>query len=140
MEYDIVDDATYDDIKQILVNSSADDVVNCYSLDVFTQAKSVLVNEKLVAKTVQLLDDEDYVLQQVTSKKRIDADREIEFSDRQLAVIRALEKVLQHCQREGIQIIGYSDELVAYPANCDTLEQASEHCLQIDSSDTYKGA
>lgn len=140
MEYDLVNSVTYEDIKQILMDSQPEDIVNCYSLDVFSEAKSVLINEKLTEKTLQLLDEDDYVLQQVTSKKRVDVDKEIAFSDRQLAVIKAMEKVLQHCEREGIKLMGYSDELVAYPANCETLEQASEYCIEVNTSDTYKGA
>jgi hypothetical protein len=140
MEYDLVDNTTYEDIKSVLIKCTAQDVVNCYSLEVFDEAKSVLINEKLTEKTVQLLDEDDYVLQQVTSKKREEADKEVEFSDRQLAVIKAMEKVLKHCQREGIKLIGYSDELVAYPANCDNIDLASEYCLEIDTSQTYKGA
>ncbi|MEH6444417.1 MAG: hypothetical protein V7784_11020 [Oceanospirillaceae bacterium] len=140
MEFDLVDNTTYEDIKSVLIECTPQDVVNCYSLEVFEEAKSVLINEKLTEKTVQLLDEDDYVLQQVTSKKREDADKEVEFSDRQLAVIKAMEKVLKHCQREGIKLIGYSDELVAYPANCDNIDLASEYCLEIDTSQTYKGA
>jgi hypothetical protein len=140
MEFDLVDKVEYEDIKEVLVNSLPDDVVNCYSLQVFNDAKKVLIQEKLTEKTVQLLDDEDYVLQQVTSKKREEVNNKVEFSDRQLTVIKALEKVLEHCQREGIKLIGYSDELVAYPANCTDIEEASEFCLEINTSETYKGA
>jgi hypothetical protein len=140
MEFDLVDKVEYEDIKEVLVNSLPDDVVNCYSLEVFNDAKKVLIQEKLTEKTVQLLDDEDYVLQQVTSKKREEVNNKVEFSDRQLTVIKALEKVLEHCQREGIKLIGYSDELVAYPANCNDIEEASEYCLEINTSETYKGA
>ncbi|NQZ33279.1 MAG: hypothetical protein HRU06_18575 [Oceanospirillaceae bacterium] len=140
MEYDLVEQASYEHIKTILLDCVNDDVVNCYSLENFDVAKSVLIKEKLVGKTVQLLDEDDYVLQQVTSKKREVADGEVEFSDRQLAVIKALEKVFNHCKREGIKVIGYSDELVAYPANCNDQEQASEFCLEINTSETYKGA
>lgn len=140
MEYDLVEKASYEEIKDILLNCVSDDVVNCYSLEDFNEAKSVLIKEKLIGKTVQLLDEDDYVLQQVTSKKREDADVEVEFSDRQLAVIKALEKVFEHCKREGVKVIGYSDELVAYPANCNDQEQASEFCLEINTSQAYKGA
>jgi hypothetical protein len=140
MEYDLVEETSNEQIKEVLLNCESLDVVNCYSLEVFNEAKAVLISEKLIGKTVQLLDEDDYVLQQVTSKKREDADGEVEFSDRQLAVIKALEKVFDHCKKEGIKVIGYSDELVAYPANCNDQEQASEFCLEINTSQTYKGA
>ena len=80
MEYDLTEGATYEDIKAVLLNCLAEDVINCYSLEVFDLAKSVLIGEKLTEKTVQLLDEDDYVLQQVTSKKREEADKEAEFS------------------------------------------------------------
>ena len=140
MEYDLVEETSNEQIKEVLLNCESLDVVNCYSLEIFNEAKAVLISEKLIGKTVQLLDEDDYVLQQVTSKKREDADGEVEFSDRQLAVIKALEKVFDHCKKEGIKVIGYSDELVAYPANCNDQEQASEFCLEINTSQTYKGA
>ena len=140
MEYDLVDNATYEEIKAVLISTVPEDVVNCFSLEVFNEAKKVLIDEKLTEKTLQLLDDEDYVLQQVTSKKRQEVDQEVEFSDRQLTVIKALEKVFEHCEREGIKLIGYSDELVALPANCQNIEEASAFCLEINTNQTYKGA
>jgi len=72
MVYDLVDNVTYEEIKDVLINTVPEDVVNCFSLEVFNEAKKVLIDEKLTEKTLQLLDDEDYVLQQVTSKKRQD--------------------------------------------------------------------
>ena len=140
MEYDLSENASYEEIKSILLKCVAQDVVNCYSLEIFNDAKKILVSDKLTDRTVQLLDDEDYVLQQVTSKKREEVDKEKGFSDRQLAVIKAMEKVLIHCQKEGIKLVGYSDELVAYPAKCESIELASEFCLEINTSETYKGA
>lgn len=139
MEHTLSDDADYAEVKQLLALCEADDVVNCYTEKVFSLAKIVLVKEKLTDKTLQLLDEDDYVLRQVTSRRREETGLE-EFNDRQLAVIKALEKVLAHCEKEGVKLLGYSDELVAYPAVCNDLEQASSVSLDVETSGVYSGA
>ena len=34
MEYDLVDNVTYEEIKDVLINTVPEDVVNCFSLEV----------------------------------------------------------------------------------------------------------
>lgn len=63
-----------------------------------------------------------------------------QLSGRQIAVIRALEKVLKHCRQEGIQLVGYSDELVAIPAHVPMEEISSAGALDVNCHDVYKGA
>ncbi|WP_240776409.1 response regulator [Nitrincola alkalilacustris] len=96
--------------------------------------------EKAIGITVQLLDSDQYVIRQASSRKRSDQATDKQFSDRQLTVIKALEKVLRHCKKEGIQLIGFSDELVAQPSGLDPQELMSAYALEVDTSDAYKGA
>jgi hypothetical protein len=139
MDTDLLLDADSETIRAALLSCSEGDAVNCLSEDVFVRAKILLVKEKITGISIQLLGDDGYVIRQVTGKHRSELG-DGEFNDRQLAVIKALEKVLQHCKKEGIRLVGYSDELVAYPASLKDLEQASVYALDIDSSDAYSGA
>jgi hypothetical protein len=139
MDTDLQLEADNETIRVALLSCSEGDAVNCLSEEVFAQAKLLLVKEKITGVSIQLLGEDGYVMRQVTGKHRSELGAE-EFSDRQLAVIKALEKVLRHCQQEGVKLVGYSDELVAYPAGCKDPSQASVYALDIDSSDAYMGA
>ena len=139
MDIDLQLEADNETIRVALLSCSEGDAVNCLSEEVFAQAKLLLVKEKITGVSIQLLGDDGYVIRQVTGKRRSDLDAG-EFSDRQLAVIKALEKVLRHCKQEGVKLVGYSDELVAYPVSCKDPSQASVYALDIDSSEAYMGA
>ncbi|WP_293265185.1 hypothetical protein [Neptunomonas sp.] len=139
MDTDLLLEADNETIRATLLSCSEGDAVNCLSEEVFAQAKLLLVKEKITGISIQLVGDDGYVIRQVTGKRRSELGTE-EFNDRQLAVIKALEKVLRHCQQEGIKLVGYSDELVAYPAGCNDPSQASIYALDIDSSEAYTGA
>lgn len=139
MDIDLPVDADANAIKSALLRCSQGDAINCLSELVFNKAKILLVKEKITGVSIQLVDSQGYVTRQVTGKRRSDIDGG-EFNDRQLSVIKALEKVLKHCKQEGIRLVGYSDELVAYPAKCKDMSQASVFALDVDSSDAYIGA
>ncbi len=55
-------------------------------------------------------------------------------------MVRALEKVLLHCKKEGIQLIGYSDELVAMPVIVSSDDVSPAVALDINSHGVYRGA
>jgi hypothetical protein len=131
--------ADLETIRTALQELSAGESIACQSETVFSKAKLLLVKEKITGVSIQLVDSDGYVIRQVTGKRRSDVE-EGEFSDRQQAVIRALEKVLRHCKQEGVRLVGYSDELVAYPARCKDLSQASVYALDVDTQGVYTGA
>jgi hypothetical protein len=131
--------ADLETIRAALLGLAAGESIACQSETVFSKAKLLLVKEKITGISIQLLDQDGYVIRQVTGKRRSDME-EGEFSDRQQAVIRALEKVLKHCKQEGVRLVGYSDELVAYPARCQDLSQASVYALDVNTHGAYAGA
>jgi len=139
MDTDLPLDTDRESIRLALLSCSVGDVVRCPSEVIFSQAKILLVKEKITGITIQLLDSDGYVARQIVGKKRSEVEQG-EFNDRQLSIIKALEKVFKHCEQEGIKLVGYSDELVAYPAKCKDLVQASVFALDIDTADTYSGA
>jgi UV DNA damage repair endonuclease len=118
----------------------AGDQVTCSDEALFEVAKAVLVREKLAGLTIQLLDGGDYVLRTVTSRRRCEVEKLDRFNDRQEAVLRALERVLAHCDKEGIRLIGFSDELVAVPAHLDNGASLSAEAVDVDTSGVYRGA
>lgn len=127
-------------IRDLIRSSESGSTFDCSDAEVFESAKVALVAEKAVGITVRLLDEEGYIVRQVCSRRRSDEKKREQFTDRQLSVIRALEKVLAHCQKEGIQLIGFSDELVAQPMGSGGLEGVSASALDVDTCGIYKGA
>lgn len=139
MELELPQDADLDTISIALQECSVGDSVSCLDERTFNRAKLLIVKQKVTGVSILLIDESGYIQKQVTGKKRADIDS-AEFSDRQLSVIKALEKVLKHCQQEGVSLVGYSDELVAYPAKCKNLSEASVFALDIETFGCYSGA
>lgn len=140
MEFYLPSDSTVQDVTERLCTSSPGDLISVSDESLFEVTKAVLVREKLSGLTIQLLDDSDYVLRTVTSKRRRDVQKLDRFNDRQEAVLKALERVLVHCEKEGIRLIGFSDELVAVPAHLDNSSCLSAEALDVDTSGVYRGA
>lgn len=128
------------EIVTALRECGPDDAVCCKDEATFKLAKVALVKEKLCDVTIQLLDEDGYAIRQVTSKKRDEASARDQLNSKQIKVIRALEKVLLHCKKEEIQLIGYSDELVALPAQIPVEELSSAAALDINCHNVYRGA
>lgn len=127
-------------ILDALRECGAEDAVCCQDEATFKQAKVLLIKEKLKNVTVQLLDEGGYAIRQVTSKPKNKALNSDQLNARQITVIKALEKVLHHCKNEGIQLIGYSDELVALPSHIIAEEVSSAGALDVNCHNVYKGA
>ncbi|WP_240656943.1 MULTISPECIES: response regulator [Neptunomonas] len=139
MEIDLPADPSAGVILEALRSCSVGDALCLHSETAFQKAKILVVKEQLTGVSIQLLDEDGYIKRQVVGKHRNEIE-EGDFNDRQMAVIRALEKVLSHCKREGVRLVGYSDELVAYPASFSDLSQASVYAFDIDTDGVYTGA
>lgn len=140
MDFYLESDAKIKDVTACLKGCRSGDVINCTDAGLFEVAKAVLVREKLPDLTIQLLDSSDYVLRTVTSHRRRSQAHQDRFSDRQEAVLKALEKVLAHCAKEGISLVGFSDDLVAIPAHLDDGTGLSAEAIELDTSGVYRGA
>mgnify|MGYP000144129501 FL=1 len=141
MEKKITEPATYQTVSSTLKTGAEGETFCCTTEASFDLAKVALVKEKLSGITVQLLDQDGYAVRQVTSKRRgaSPAPREA-LSDRQIKVVKALEKVLMHCKKEGIQLVGYSDELVALPASVSEEDISAASAVDVNCYGTYRGA
>ncbi|MBY4677217.1 response regulator [Marinobacterium arenosum] len=142
MDIYLDDSADYEVIADAFRRCEAEDAVCCRSEALFTLAKQVMVKERLAGATLQLIDSDGYAIRQVTSRRREEqgAASSDQLNDRQLAVIKALEKVLGYCKKEGIQLIGYSDELVALPVGLKSNEISTAAALDIETHGVYRGA
>lgn len=105
----------------------------------FELIKRLLVQYKRVGLRVCLLDEDGYITRQISSRMR-EEHAQAGFNDKQLSVIKALERVLSHCRQEGISLIGYSDELVAVPSILLHNDLGSEQSLEIEDRGVYLGA
>lgn len=140
MEFYLSGDVGVQEVTERLRACSPGDQVSCSDEALFEVAKAVLVREKLAGLTIQLLDAGDYVLRTVTSRRRHQVEKLDRFNDRQESVLKALERVLAHCDKEGIRLIGFSDELVAVPAHLDNSACLSAEAVDVDTSGVYRGA
>ncbi len=139
MEYPIDIDSTQEAITALVAGAESGDTVYCRRESQFEVAKKALVANKRAGVTLCLLDQDGYVVRQTASRKR-SAQQGPRLTDRQLVVIRALEKVLAHCRKEGVALVGYSDELVALPAQLTGTDLASAYAVEVDASGVYRGA
>ncbi|GAB0151635.1 response regulator [Marinobacterium sp. BA1] len=140
MEFYLSSDIGVQEVTERLRACSPGDQVSCSDEALFEVAKAVLVREKLAGLTIQLLDAGDYVLRTVTSRRRHQVEKLDRFNDRQESVLKALERVLAHCDKEGIRLIGFSDELVAVPAHLDNSACLTAEAVDVDTSGVYRGA
>lgn len=140
MDILIADSATEQNIISALQDCSPDDAVCCQNETTFKKAKLILLKEKLKNVTIQLLDEDGYAIKQVTSKPKSPRTLHEQLNGRQIAVIKALEKVLMHCKKEQIQLVGYSDELVALPARIAVEEIANAGAIDVQCHGVYQGA
>ena len=127
-------------ILDALQECGPEDAVCCQDDATFIRSKQLLIGERLKNVTIQLLDEGGYAIRQVTSKPKDKSENSDQLNSRQITVIKALEKVLRHCKNEGIQLIGYSDELVALPSSIPQEEISSAGALDINCHNVYKGA
>lgn len=139
MDIYLEDSASYSDVLNALTQCEIDDVLCCRAEPVFKLIKQAITEKKRTGVTAQLLDADGYVVRQVTSKTRGTVPQD-QLNDKQIAVLRALEKVLSYCKREGIQLVGYSDELVAIPSSLEDSEIASAAALAVETHGIYRGA
>lgn len=139
MEIYIPSETSVKDVTDRVRACEQGDILTCSDEALFEVIKAVMVRDKLAGLTIQLLDSDQYVRRSITSKRRGTA-RPDRFTDRQEAVLRALEKVLAHCEKEGINLIGFSDELVAIPSHLDDGSGISAAALDLDTSGVYRGA
>lgn len=139
MEYHIDINAKQEGIAEAIQGAVSGDTICCQLESQFEDCKRALIQARRAGITICLLDQDGYVIRQTSSKKRTQI-KGPRFNDRQLAVIRALEKVLEHCRKEDIALIGYSDELVALPASLVGSDLASAHAREVYASGVYRGA
>lgn len=139
MDIYIDDLADYQAVVEALDRCEDDDVLCCRVEAVFNLVRLAIQKTRRAGVTAQLIDTDGYVVRQLTSKKR-SANRQVDqLNDKQIAVVRALEKVMGYCKAEGIQLIGYSDELVALPAGLGDADIASAAALAVEAQGVYRG-
>ena len=134
--------ADIDKLKKIVANSNPGDNINVSNSQQFEQLKQLIIDAKAIDLKLSLIDEDGYVLKQISTKRRDlkpDTAKDSDFTARQMAVISALERVMALLEKEGVNLVGYSDELVATISD-DTSLQTGELAIDIDTRGIYKGA
>jgi len=139
MEKDISSALSDAQIRELVKNASTGDILNTSSQEQFELIKKLLVEYKRVGLRLCLLDDDGYILRQISSRSRAQV-IEPGFSPQQKRVLKALERVLAACERENIALVGYSDSLVAVPKGLLHTELASAEARELESLGVYIGA
>lgn len=139
MEKDIGKTLSEPQVREIVRGAKAGDSLNTSTPEQFDLIKKLLVEYKRVGLRVCLLDDDGYILRQVSSRSRTEA-IESGFNAQQKQVLKALERVLQACERENIALVGYSDSLVAVPKTLLHTDLASAEAREMETFGVYIGA
>lgn len=139
MEKEISPKLTEQQIRELVKSVKSGDTLNTASTEQFELIKKLLVEYKLVGLRLCLLDEDGYILRQVSSRSRNET-VEATLSPRQHKVLKALERVLDACDKENIALIGYSDSLVAMPRQLVNTDLASAEAREVDDSGVYIGA
>src|SRR5210317_1631955 len=126
-------------LRDIVSAAQSGDTLNTASTEQFETIKKLLIEYKLVGLRVCLLDEDGYILRQVSSRSRSES-VDAGLNGRQQRVIKALERVLEACDKENIALVGYSDSLVAIPKQLVNTELASSEALEVEDSGVYIGA
>ncbi|WP_324769195.1 response regulator [Pokkaliibacter plantistimulans] len=137
--------ASLEDIRDAIRRCGAEDVICCHAEAVFHEAKRALQQSAKADVTLQLIDYDGYAIRQASSRRK-GAPAKPKLSDQltrqQMAVVSALEKVLQHCRRHNIALVGFSDSLVAVPAHLLEQDSHAVHtmaALEVNTHQAYCG-
>lgn len=130
-----------DDVQLVnrVRNAESGCTLNIQSDRQFELVKRLMVQHKKVGLRVCLVDEDGYITRQISSRLR-EEHTQMGFNDKQKSVLKALDRVLEHCRKEGISLIGYSDQMVAVPALLVNTEYATEQSREIDDQGVYFGA
>lgn len=139
MELEVTTELSEKSIDERVLNSNPGDIFNTVDNQQFELLKKLLVRHKKVGLRVCLLDEDGYILRQVSSRARDDLPLS-GLNERQKKVLTALERVLEACEREKINLIGYSDTLVALPSQLLNTEHASAEARELETLNVYIGA
>ena len=139
MESQLNRTATDNAMRELISKSSAGDTINAVTPAQFDLLKKLLVEYKKVGLRLCLLDEDGYILRQVSSRSKSER-IETGFNEQQKRVLKALERVLEACEREKISLVGYSDSLVAVPAGLLHTDLASAEARELESGEVYIGA
>lgn len=127
-------DVSDQQLIELLSHLAAGRTLCCHSEEQYRRLQGYISQHDYIGVQVQLLDDANNVINQCGSSVQCFEDG---LTARQITVLKALERVLSHCRKEGVQLIGYSDELVAVPAGCDRNTVVSSTALPIETFNTY---
>ncbi|KGK41797.1 hypothetical protein LH51_12275 [Nitrincola sp. A-D6] len=72
MEQFIPEGSSVQSIREMIRSAAVGEVFCCRDVELFETAKVALVAEKVAGICIQLVDDGDYVVRQVSSKRRAD--------------------------------------------------------------------
>jgi len=139
METQLNKNASESSMRELVQGAASGDILNTLSSEQFETLKKFLVEYKKIGLRLCLLDEDGYILRQVSSRSKAEH-MEPGLNSQQKRVLKALERVLEACDREGISLIGYSDSLVAVPTKLLHTDLASAEAREIDSGDVYIGA
>lgn len=126
-------------MRDLIRQAQAGDTINAVNQEQFDTLKGLLVEYKKVGLRLCLLDDDGYIIRQVSSRSKSEQ-VETGFTAQQKRVIKALERVLEACEKEKIALVGYSDSLVAVPEQLLQSDLASAEAREIESLGVYLGA
>lgn len=128
------------EIVQLVRSAKPDDCLLCHHERQYSLIKIALVKLQRPDLNAELYGEDGRLLKQLAAKSK-DSGTQEGLSRDQIKAVKQLEMAFQECYSSRLNIIGFSDGLVAVPieAGVSLASITSSDALDVDSMDVYKG-
>lgn len=129
------------EIVQLVRSANADDCLLCHQERQYSLIKIALVKLQRPDLNVELYAQDGRLLKQLSAKTKAGEAVEEGLSRDQIKAIKQLEQAFQECFANRLNVIGFSDGLVAVPieAGVSLAALSSSDAMDVDTMDVYKG-
>lgn len=130
------------EIVQLVRTAEPDDCLICHQERQYALVKIAFVKLQRPDLNAELYSEEGRLLKQLTAKVKKDGEvREPGLTHDQVRAVKQLELAFQECYSHRLNVIGFSDGLVAVPveAGVSMAALSSSDALDVDTMNVYKG-
>lgn len=130
------------EIIQLVRSAESGDCLLCHQERQYALVKIALIKLQRPDLNVELYAEDGRLIKQLAAKVKADKRPEaMGLSHEQVRAVKQLEKAFQECHANRLNVIGFSDGLVAVPIEAGISLDAlsSSEALDVDTMDVYKG-
>lgn len=129
------------EIVQLVRSAKSDDCLLCHHERQYSLIKIALVKLQRPDLNAELYGEDGRLLKQLSAKPKDSNKVQEGLSREQIKAVKQLEMAFQECYGARLNVIGFSDGLVAVPieAGVSLAAITSSDALDVDTMDVYKG-